>query len=60
MNAKKAIELNKESEKSLRQGKFIDHADAVAFSNEALKWIILCRVTSPGTVPTLFHGETKE
>lgn len=60
MNSKKAIELNKEVWDSLDKHKFPDHADAVLIGNEALKWIILCRVTSPGTVPELLHGETKE
>lgn len=36
MNMKKAIELNKESESSLRNGKFIDHADAIRLGNEAM------------------------
>lgn len=59
MKLSKARELNKESEKSLRDHKFIDHADAINLSIEVIKWVELCRVTSPGTVPTLFHGETK-
>lgn len=60
MKLAKAKELNKESEKSLRKGKFTDHADAVKLSNEVLTWALLCRVTSPGSVPDLFHGETTE
>lgn len=60
MKLEKAKDLNRESEKSLRRGRFTDHADAIKLSNEVLTWAILCRVTSPGTVPTLFHGETKE
>lgn len=60
MNLAKAKELNKESEQSLRQHKFIDYADAIKLSNEAVEWMLLCRVTSPGTVPDLLHGETKE
>lgn len=60
MNLAKAKELNKESEKSLRKGKFTDHADAIKLSNEAVQWMLLCRVTSPGTVPTLLNGETEK
>lgn len=36
MKLEKAIELNKESERSLRQHKFIDFADAVMLGNEAI------------------------
>ncbi len=42
MKIPKAIELNKESEQSLRDHKFIDHADAIQLGIEALgtvqKW----------------------
>lgn len=37
MNLPKAIQLNTESEKSLRDHKFIDHADAARLGIEALK-----------------------
>lgn len=37
MKLDKAIELNKQSEQSLRKGKFTDHADAILLANEALK-----------------------
>lgn len=37
MKISKAIELNEESEKSLRSGKFPDHADAIKLGIEALK-----------------------
>lgn len=37
MNPSKAIELNRESEQSLRKHKFIDHADAIKLGIEALK-----------------------
>lgn len=36
MNLDKAIELNDQSEDSLRSHKFIDHADAVKLANQAL------------------------
>lgn len=39
MKLEKAIELNEESEKSLRSHKFHDFADAVKLGNEALKEI---------------------
>jgi hypothetical protein len=37
----KALELNKESEQSLRKHKFIDHADAIKLGIEALKRVKL-------------------
>lgn len=37
MTIEEAIKLNEESEKSLRDHKFIDHADAVKLGTEALK-----------------------
>ncbi|MBA7633706.1 hypothetical protein ES703_41277 [subsurface metagenome] len=37
METERAIELCKEAEKSLRQGKFPDHADAVKEGREALE-----------------------
>ena len=37
MKLAKAIELSKEAEDSLRQHKFIDHADAVKLLTEAAK-----------------------
>ncbi|MBA7708456.1 hypothetical protein ES703_117355 [subsurface metagenome] len=37
MQISKALELNDESEKSLRKHKFIDHADAIQLGIEALK-----------------------
>ncbi|MBA7566307.1 hypothetical protein ES708_07998 [subsurface metagenome] len=37
MNLAKAIELNEEAEKSLRDHKFIDYADAVKLCGEAGK-----------------------
>jgi len=60
MNAEKAVELNQDVRKSLLEGKRPDHADAVALGLEALHWIILCRVTNPGFVPQLLHGETEK
>lgn len=43
MNIPKAIELNEESERSLRDHKFIDHADAIKLGNQALKRIVYLR-----------------
>lgn len=59
MNLDRAKELNKESEKSLRSHKFVEHADAIKLTNEAAEWILLARVHSPGAVPDLLHGETE-
>ncbi|GAH94550.1 unnamed protein product [marine sediment metagenome] len=60
MNPDKAIELNKESEQSLRKHKFIDHADAIQLGIEALKREKEYR---PRTEPRNFDllpGETPE
>ena len=43
----KAIELSKESERSLRSHKFIDHADAIKLGTEALKAIQEERLGNP-------------
>ena len=59
MNLKKAIELNKESEKSLRNGKFIDHADAILLGNEALKRFQVCRSPNWDYPFSALPGETK-
>ena len=60
MKLAKAKELNEEAQVSLRDHKFPDHAEAIRLTNEAVTWCLLARVTSPGTVPDLFYGETKE
>lgn len=39
----KAIELNTESERSLRKHKFIDYADAVKIGNAAMKRLAMLR-----------------
>jgi len=60
MTLDKAIELNKESEKSLRSNKYIDHADAILLGNEAIK--LFERMRNNPTLsfcPTL-PGETKD
>lgn len=54
----KAIDLNKESEKSLRSHKFIDYADAVALGNEALKRIKACREPEGGSPLPPLAGES--
>ena len=43
MTPEEAIELNKESEKSLRSHKFIEYADGVKLGIEALKLLIHLR-----------------
>lgn len=55
-----AIELNKESEQSLREHKFIEHADAVKMGNEALKVTQRERQTSIYRKFNKLPGETEE
>jgi len=59
MTPEKAIELNEESERSLRSAKFTDYADAVALGNEALKLMIAWRKSLPLDNPQLLPGETE-
>lgn len=47
MKLDKAIELNKDSAKSLRSHKFIDHADAIQLGVEALIRLKELRVEDP-------------
>ena len=60
MNLKKAIEFNQESESSLRNHKFADHADAVALGNEALKRLQDIRGLDASRPVNLLPGETKD
>lgn len=60
MNLPKAIELNKESEKSLRDHKFIDHADATQLGIEALKLVKKCRHSPNSWFVKELPGETNE
>lgn len=60
MNLKKAIELNVESEKSLREHKFVDHANAILVGNEALKHFETYRRHGFLTEHRLLPGETDE
>lgn len=60
MKLAKAKELLKELIVGADQDALPDHVDALKLLIEVAKWVELCRVTSPGVVPTLFHGETKE
>ena len=60
MNLNKVLELNEESEKSLRSHKFIDHANAILIGNEAIKCVINNRLFGiPNSVNPL-PGETKD
>jgi len=54
----KAIELNEESEKSLRDHKFIDHANAIALGDEALKVLRHGRTIGAHVDPIKLPGET--
>jgi len=60
MKLEKAIELNKDSEKSLRSHKFIDNADALLLGIEALKRLILARASDHRLDELLLPGETEE
>ncbi|MBA7566297.1 hypothetical protein ES708_07988 [subsurface metagenome] len=60
MNLSKAIELNKEAEKSLRDHKFIDHADAVKLGGEALKRELFKRQTMSLNEADFLPGETED
>lgn len=60
MTLQKAIELNNESEKSLRAHKFIDHADAVKLGNEALLRIQVNRGTTIHNIDEPLPTETKD
>jgi len=37
-----------------------DLPDAIRLLIEAGSWMLLARVTTPGSVPTLLHGETED
>lgn len=60
MKLQKAIELNQESEKSLREHKFIDHADAIKLGIEAMKQVQFYRSIPDGKHHNLLSGETDE
>ena len=60
MNLPKAIELNKEAEKSLRDHKFIEHADAVKLCGEAGKTIESSRRYKLPVPLSLLPGETED
>lgn len=60
MNLAKAKEIGKDLLTEGPQFPPDDRRDAVKLLIEVATWIQLCRVTSPGVVPTLFHGETKD
>lgn len=57
MNLAKAIELNKQSEQSLRKGKFTDHADAAQLGIEALKRFLTTRLLLSDPPADLLPGE---
>lgn len=60
MNLPKAIELNEESERSIRQDKFIDHADAIKLGIEALKQNLKARKKGYFSVEFALPGETED
>lgn len=60
MTLTKAIELAKESEKSLRKGKFIDHADAVMICIESAERCQLARKETSFVGPAPLPSETEE
>ena len=60
MNFTKAIELNKESEKSLRDNKFTDHADAIKLGNEAMGAMKSLRANALLGPDEPLPGETEE
>lgn len=60
MNLEKAIELNKESERSLRTGKFYDHANAIKVGNEALKFRLELEQEDPEIELQPLPGETND
>lgn len=60
MKLDKAIELSENTEKSLRQHKFIDYADAVKLGIEALKEVKKARYGDPALDGELLPGEDSE
>ncbi|MBA7568560.1 hypothetical protein ES708_10289 [subsurface metagenome] len=60
MNLPKAIELNKEAEKSLRDHKFIDYADAVKLGGVAIAEVIEARLMNNILPHSRLPGETKD
>lgn len=60
MKLDKAIELNKESERSLRDGKLIDYADAVKLGIEAMIFLKSLRDNYKPKGFKLLPGETED
>lgn len=60
MNLAKAIELGKEAERSLREHKFHDHADAVGVLIEAGKLLQTLRMIPDFGIENPLPGETKD
>jgi hypothetical protein len=60
MNLPKAIELNKEAEKSLRDHNFIEHADAVKIGGEAMKRLEKGRRVDHAFACVKLPGETED
>ena len=60
MNLKKAKELLIFELKTYKDIHSPDINEALRLSIEADTFIILSRVTTPGSVPTLLHGETED
>lgn len=60
MKLSKAIELNEEAVRSLRDHKFIDHADAIILGIEALKAVKKFQSMGSKICPLRLPGETEE
>lgn len=60
MNLAKAKELLQQDLNDPGSVDIVDLNEAQELSIEADTFIILSRVTTPGSVPTLLHGETED
>lgn len=60
MNLAKAKELLEQDSEDPGSVFALDLSEAEALGAEAINWMLLARVHSPGSVPTLLHGETEE